>query len=66
MSTMSFRVTIQIDNAAFVPDPVPEVACIIREIAWNLEHGGNFTKPRVLVDTNGNVVGQAAFVLLKE
>lgn len=54
---MKFVLNIDCGNAAFDPDPVPEVARILREVADRLESGA-FPRNSVNVrDINGNTVG---------
>ena len=54
MSTM--KITIEMENAAFHPDPLYEAVRILRKLADSLEqgHGINGT---ALMDINGNKVG---------
>lgn len=52
---MKFIVTIEIDNAAFDPDPEPEVARILRAVADRVSDSGNPDHIRV-ADINGNFV----------
>lgn len=54
------RIAIDIDNAAFADDPVPEVARILRELADEIERSGLPETNRdvfTLRDINGNLVG---------
>ena len=54
-----FRIEIQTDNAAFDPDPGPELARILRELAARLDDGVDLAEPIRLRDINGNTVGSA-------
>ncbi len=49
-------IEIETENDAFTPDPYPEVARILREIADSLGPGGHL--PSVLRDVNGNRIGR--------
>lgn len=49
-----FTLTIDTDNAAFDPDPAPEVARILRQTADRVEAGVTSGAAR---DINGNRVG---------
>lgn len=55
-----FHLTITAENAAFYPDPAPEIARILREVANRIEAGESFDKYRNLHDANGNIVGTFA------
>lgn len=48
-------ITIHTDGAAFDPDPRPEVARILRDLADRLEAGHD---PEKLRDINGNAAGE--------
>lgn len=50
-----FRLQIDMGNDAFVPDPGPEVARILREAATMIERGA--WEGRKVRDINGNTVG---------
>ena len=52
---LSVRIFIKTDNAAFRPDPAPEVARILRKVAAEMAGG---LSDRKLLDVNGNVVGR--------
>lgn len=52
------------DNAAFDPDPNPEIVRILREVADRIEQGDSFNKFRNVTDINGNIVG--VFALKEE
>lgn len=56
---MRFTIDIECNNSAFDPDPWPELARILRDMAGQLEerHPDYMT----LRDVNGNAVGNAAF-----
>lgn len=61
---MKFIVEIACDNAAFDPDPAPEVTRIVQAVA-DTAKGGYFKydgDEQVLFDINGNRVGVARFV----
>ena len=53
---MTLTITITMDNAAFDPEPGPEVARILRKLADQLED--NVEKVSALRDINGNKVGE--------
>lgn len=55
---MVFKVTVEIDNAAFQPEAAPEVARILRETADRVEQG---YRSEAIRDENGNTVGAFAF-----
>lgn len=56
---MRFVVNVDCDNAAFEPDPGPEVARLLRAAADWVE-GGRQRAP--LRDVNGNTVGSFRYV----
>jgi hypothetical protein len=56
---MTYRISIETDNAAFDPDPGAELARILRGLADRLEDGGDLAEPIRLRDFNGNTVGEA-------
>jgi hypothetical protein len=63
----TFHLTIGTDNAAFDPEPEPELAHLLRSIADRIEYGsdhGNLAESRPIYDSNGNRVGQ--FTLTEE
>lgn len=51
-------ITIRTENAAFDPDPEPEIARILRELAIAIENDG-LRDRYILRDINGNRVGVA-------
>lgn len=53
-----FTLTIHTDNAAFDPDPRPELAAILRQIASRIESGDTLHKFQTVWDSNGNDVGR--------
>ena len=55
---MRFKLDISIDNEAFQPDPVPEIARILRALAATIEQqrGGETFGP--IRDINGNRIGE--------
>ena len=55
------RLTIELDmeGEAFVPDPNPETARILRKLADGIESYVRTYKDWVLQDINGNTVGKA-------
>lgn len=55
---MSFVVLVEIDNAAFDPEPAVELARILRELADRVERG---QPSGLLRDVNGNIVGSSKF-----
>jgi len=57
VTMMKFSVTVKCDNAAFDPDPLEELARIIRDLADRLDRGVAFGSIR---DVNGNCVGSFA------
>ena len=54
-----FRLYIECDNSAFGDGPEYEIASILRQVAFNVEHGAcyDYDKHRSLFDSNGNPVG---------
>jgi hypothetical protein len=54
---MQLKININMDNAAFDPDFVPELSRIFSDISERLEYLGN-NKPLVIRDINGNLVGE--------
>lgn len=57
---MKLTVTIQMDNAAFEPEPGEEAARVLREYADRIEGSARFlTEAFSLYDANGNHVGTA-------
>lgn len=61
-----FKLTITTDNAAFQPDPRPEVARILREVAERVEIGDISYHFRTVYDINGNDVGRAKLITSEE
>jgi len=60
MFNPDFVLRIETGNSAFEPDPSPEVARILRELAKSIETNGLDVGTRVrLMDVNGNTVGHA-------
>ena len=55
MPTLTIK--IKMDNAAFADEPMTEAARILRQVARDLETFGGSTN--VLLDINGNTVGEA-------
>jgi hypothetical protein len=55
-----FTVTISTDNAAFNPDPAPELARILRAIADRIDRGEDIRMYQTILDVNGNDVGRFA------
>lgn len=55
---MKFKISIEIDNDAFQPDPRQELCRILRDLIDTLESDG-WAGPYSLRDINGNKVGQA-------
>lgn len=58
---MTYRITINMDNAAFADSPGTEIGRILQEQVHILE-GVTDMRPgdkTVLIDVNGNVVGEA-------
>jgi hypothetical protein len=56
----TFTVKIDCGNAAFDPDPSPELARILRGIAERIERGDDYTMFQTILDANGNDVGRFA------
>lgn len=56
----AFHLTVNVDNAAFDPDPRPELVRILRTIADSVEAGGYIGHYRTVFDVNGNDVGRFA------
>lgn len=57
---MKFMLNLTADNAAFDPDPGPEIARILRKIADHIESGGEYEFFQTILDVNGNDVGRFA------
>ena len=59
---MYYRIEIAIDNAAFSPEPGPELARILRKLAHRIECSDEegLKSTISLRDYNGNSVGTAA------
>lgn len=58
---MTFRMTFDMDNAAFEDDAAPfEVARILRQTADRIEREGVPTHYQTIRDANGNDVGRYA------
>ncbi len=55
-----FTVQLSTDNAAFDPDPAPELARIMRKIADTIEAGDDIGQFLTIFDVNGNDVGRFA------
>lgn len=55
---MTFKLEINCDHDAFLPDPRTEVDRILGDVAYRIANG---IVASVIVDTNGNTVGQYAF-----
>ncbi len=55
-----FTVQLSTDNAAFDPDPAPELARIMRKIADTIEAGDDIGQFLTILDVNGNDVGRFA------
>lgn len=58
---MRITITIDTNNAAFQPDPWPEVARILHELAGEAEEGAGYLDPPR--DHNGNRVGECKVTL---
>jgi hypothetical protein len=59
----AFNLTVNVDNAAFDPDPRPELARILRAAADVLESGerrDDIGWYQTILDVNGNDVGRFA------
>lgn len=54
---MTVSLAINTDNAAFQPDPAPEIARILRKIADRVEAGLSDYGHLTILDANGNTVG---------
>jgi hypothetical protein len=57
---MIFRLNVHTDNAAFDPDPAPELARILRAAAERIESGEYIGHYLTILDVNGNDVGRFA------
>ncbi len=58
---MEFNLHVNLDNAAFDPDGVPELQRILKAVIDNLEYGVKGHE-LVLRDINGNIVGKSETV----
>lgn len=58
--TKRFQLQFTADNAAFDPDPNPEIVRILRAVADRIESGDSFNTFRNIHDDNGNIVGTFA------
>lgn len=56
----TFTVKIDTENAAFDPDPTPELARLLRAIADRIETGDDYGHFLTIYDVNGNDVGRFA------
>lgn len=56
----AFHLTVNVDNAAFDPDPRPELARILRAVAQLVEDGEHIGHYLTVFDVNGNDVGRFA------
>lgn len=61
---MKFVLSINCDNDAFQPEPLPEIAAILRRLASKLEQDGTTGLYENISDANGNIVG--TYKLIKE
>lgn len=61
---MKFVLSINVDNAAFQPNPLPIIADRLRYVAEQLDGGKTAEYVRNITDGNGNSVG--TFKLVKE
>jgi hypothetical protein len=57
---MTLTITINMDNAAFDPEPGPEVARILRELVDRADLIANHADSVVLRDVNGNRCGRVS------
>jgi len=57
---MIFTVAVDTRNAAFDPDPTPEIARILRAVADRVEKGEDCSHYLTIFDVNGNDVGRFA------
>lgn len=57
---MIFKLHIHTDNAAFEDNKGPELARILRELAYKMEKDGPSWCYQNLKDINGNIVGKYA------
>jgi hypothetical protein len=57
---MKYKLEINLGNAAFHPDPEPELQRILRKIAEQL--GDRSLEDRFIYDVNGNKVGEVKVV----
>ena len=56
---MKLQINIEMEGAAFVPDPNPETARILRQLAKGIESYVRTYHEWLLYDINGNKVGTA-------
>jgi hypothetical protein len=54
---MTFKLTIEMDNAAFNPEPAEELARILNQLAEKIRETGDVPTFLALRDINGNSVG---------
>ena len=59
----AFALTIHTGTDAFKPDPSPELARILREIADQIEAGRDYGKSVPVRDINGNDVGSFSWLM---
>jgi hypothetical protein len=55
-----FLLNLSTNNAAFQPDPTPEIARVLRAVADRIESGDTYDTFRNILDENGNVAGTFA------
>lgn len=54
---MTLKIVVNCDNAAFTPEPWPEVARILRDAADHADHGRSQIATFTIRDINGNRCG---------
>lgn len=62
---MKAQITIELDNAAFDPDPAPELVARLQDLAFDIE--GAYINVKTghryaIEDSNGNTVGEIVFI----
>jgi len=58
---MFLKIEIESQNAPFDGYADEETARILRALADKIEHGHDYTQPRIIRDTNGNDVGRIIY-----
>lgn len=63
---MKVSIEIKCDNAAFRPEPGPEIGCILEELAVQFRRGRTAETLRLLRDSNGTLTGKLIITVFSE